>query len=203
MSAMTRHTHEPDAHMAPRLLADHVALDLINTVEQVDGVPTDRWQGNADVMDWLVATGLVAQAERPKKLPEDLLVAARALREVVRGAVHKRKHGEAVDLAALNCILAQGASHLELRRDRDGAVTVHRCHDRTGASGWLAPLAEAAAELLASGDFALIRKCESDDCALWFYDRTRSHRRRWCSMALCGNRHKVASFRKRNEAAAG
>jgi predicted RNA-binding Zn ribbon-like protein len=35
-----------------------------------------------------------------------------------------------------------------------------------------------------------------------FYDRTKSHKRRWCSMALCGNRHKVAEFRKRRQGVA-
>jgi predicted RNA-binding Zn ribbon-like protein len=36
---------------------------------------------------------------------------------------------------------------------------------------------------------------------LWFLDKSKSHTRRWCSMGLCGNRHKVASFRKRKAAA--
>ena len=61
----------------------------------------------------------------------------------------------------------------------------------------LAPLAEAAAHLLATADFTLVRKCEDHACTLWFLDRTKSHRRRWCSMALCGNRNKVAAFRQR------
>jgi predicted RNA-binding Zn ribbon-like protein len=39
---------------------------------------------------------------------------------------------------------------------------------------------------------------------LWFFDRTKSHRRRWCSMAVCGNRHKAARFRaSRRDGAAG
>lgn len=46
-------------------------------------------------------------------------------------------------------------------------------------------------------DFNLVRKCEDSDCVLWFVDKTKAHRRRWCSMALCGNRNKVASFRQR------
>jgi predicted RNA-binding Zn ribbon-like protein len=50
---------------------------------------------------------------------------------------------------------------------------------------------------LVAGDFSLIRRCEHPECVLWFYDRTKAHKRRWCSMALCGNRHKVAQFRKR------
>jgi predicted RNA-binding Zn ribbon-like protein len=55
--------------------------------------------------------------------------------------------------------------------------------------------------LLATGDFSLVRRCENAACVLWFYDRTRSHHRRWCSMARCGNRHKVAAFRKRRRGA--
>jgi predicted RNA-binding Zn ribbon-like protein len=64
----------------------------------------------------------------------------------------------------------------------------------------LVPVAEAVARLLAEGDFKLVRKCESADCTLWFHDRTKSHHRRWCSMALCGNRAKVAAFRARQKA---
>ncbi|WP_327229156.1 CGNR zinc finger domain-containing protein [Achromobacter xylosoxidans] len=33
-----------------------------------------------------------------------------------------------------------------------------------------------------------------------FHDKTKSHRRRRCSMALCGNRMKVAAFRSRQKA---
>ncbi|NEJ40784.1 CGNR zinc finger domain-containing protein, partial [Rhizobium ruizarguesonis] len=39
------------------------------------------------------------------------------------------------------------------------------------------------------------------DCTLFFLDTTKSHRRRWCSMALCGNRMKVAAFRSRKQEA--
>jgi predicted RNA-binding Zn ribbon-like protein len=42
-----------------------------------------------------------------------------------------------------------------------------------------------------------VRRCEGVDCVLWFYDRTKAHRRRWCSMEGCGNRAKVARFRSR------
>ena len=61
----------------------------------------------------------------------------------------------------------------------------------------LGPVAEAAAELIANGDFSLIRRCENPQCVLWFYDRTKAHVRRWCSMAACGNRHKVTAYRGR------
>jgi predicted RNA-binding Zn ribbon-like protein len=63
----------------------------------------------------------------------------------------------------------------------------------------LMPIGEAIARLLVEGDFDLVRQCESTDCTLWFYDRTKSHHRRWCSMSMCGNRAKVAAFRARQK----
>ncbi|QCW28702.1 hypothetical protein FE772_10180 [Lysobacter enzymogenes] len=79
------------------------------------------------------------------------------------------------------------------------ARTAPRRRAAVGDPAWraLAPLGEAAAQLLAELDFALVRQCEHSDCVLWFHDTTKSHRRRWCAMALCGNRHKVSEFRKR------
>jgi predicted RNA-binding Zn ribbon-like protein len=62
----------------------------------------------------------------------------------------------------------------------------------------LGQVAEAVAQLLVEGDATLVKQCEHLDCILWFYDRTKAHKRRWCSMATCGNRYKAAQFRKRN-----
>ena len=39
---------------------------------------------------------------------------------------------------------------------------------------------------------------ENDECRLFLLDRSRAHRARWCSMAVCGNRNKVASFARRH-----
>jgi predicted RNA-binding Zn ribbon-like protein len=61
----------------------------------------------------------------------------------------------------------------------------------------LQPLAEAIADLVSHADFRLIRACEGSACTLMFLDKTKAHARRWCSMALCGNRAKVAAHRAR------
>ena len=42
-----------------------------------------------------------------------------------------------------------------------------------------------------------IRECAAADCALVFYDESRSNNRRWCSMQRCGNRAKVRAHRAR------
>lgn len=61
----------------------------------------------------------------------------------------------------------------------------------------LGSIAEGVGSLLADGEFSRVKQCEHPDCVLWFYDRTKAQRRRWCSMAICGNRVKAAQFRKR------
>ncbi|HVV23059.1 MAG TPA: CGNR zinc finger domain-containing protein [Pseudonocardiaceae bacterium] len=104
--------------------------------------------------------------------------------------------------------------HPAVDRCNEILATDHRYgalrHDsRTGRTEWterrawstprqlLVPPIAAIAHLLATGDHGLVRKCESPACTLWFYDRTKSHRRRWCSMAVCGNREKARNHRRR------
>jgi predicted RNA-binding Zn ribbon-like protein len=181
-------------------IGDHPALDLINTVMQVDGRPVDLWQDDAAVLGWLRQAGY-ASAAGERSAPAGLLAQARALRELVRTLLRERKEGRDIDAAPLNAALAQARRQLVLIKEDDGALRLETRYAGASAGELLAPLAEAAAALLATGDFQLIRACESADCTLWFLDRTKSHRRRWCSMAQCGNRHKVASFRQRQAAA--
>jgi predicted RNA-binding Zn ribbon-like protein len=62
----------------------------------------------------------------------------------------------------------------------------------------LAPMARALAQLIAAGRGAGIRQCANPGCVLYFRDRSRARRRRWCSMAVCGNRMKVAAHARRH-----
>ncbi len=184
---------------AIQVAADHPALDLLNTVAQIDGQPRDSWNSDADVADWLTRMGWHSEAVLAAANETGLLDAGRGLRETVRQLVSRRKNGEAIDPAPLNALMAEAASHPELVVDGADGWRVERRRQLETARQLLAPVAEVAADLLATGDFDLIRKCEDAACTLWFYDRTKSHRRRWCSMAVCGNRHKVAAFRQRQQ----
>jgi predicted RNA-binding Zn ribbon-like protein len=122
------------------------------------------------------------------------------LRDAVRKVVLDRKAARPLDFAPLNRALSHASRHIELVTSEDGIAITSRYSTET-ADSILAPLAEAAADLLMNVDFKLVRKCEDADCVLWFVDRTKSRRRRWCSMALCGNRNKVAAFRRRQDSA--
>ncbi|MGH8445660.1 MAG: CGNR zinc finger domain-containing protein [Solimonas sp.] len=182
----------------PYRIADHPALDLLNTVASPEGAPVDFWQSDADVERWLEVldpnTPSGGTAKRGALLNE-----ARRLREAVRELVEQRKAGKRSDPAVLNEYLREAGSYAQLEWSRTGAPSLARVHAQGTPRARLGPLAESAAQLLADGDFTLVRCCEHPDCILWFYDRTKSHRRRWCNMATCGNRYKVAEFRKRQQ----
>ncbi|MGA8034699.1 MAG: ABATE domain-containing protein [Candidatus Acidiferrales bacterium] len=191
----------PATNRAPRsgpiFLAGHLALDFLNTQMRLKGVLVDVFQRDQDVLDWLNQAGLPAASTGRGGANNSLLDSARALRENIRSLVQKRKGGRRGDPSLLNRFLFGAESHSRLVWNKSRALkveTVRRCHTHEAILG---PVAEAAADLLANADFRFVKRCKDETCVLWFSDNTRSHHRRWCSMALCGNRHKVAAYRRR------
>lgn len=184
----------------PFLIADHPALDLLNTVSQVDGQLQDEWRTGQDVRVWFgrvgMALGLPAECN-----DSELLARVRCLRETLGVLIRARHAGEVSDPTVLNGFLRHAAHYPHLDWPTEGAPSLRQVGLQASLGRALAPLAEAGAWLLAEGDFRRVRQCEHPDCILWFYDRTKANRRRWCSMALCGNRHKVAEHRKRQKQA--
>jgi predicted RNA-binding Zn ribbon-like protein len=65
----------------------------------------------------------------------------------------------------------------------------------------LAMIARETIFLFGSDRAAQIRQCQADVCTLLFVDTSRRGDRRWCSMAGCGNRAKLAEFRRRRRQA--
>jgi predicted RNA-binding Zn ribbon-like protein len=149
------------------------------------------------VLAWLDQAGLPNSKLGSGGVSLSLLRSARTLRENVRSLVEKRKAGLRGDPSLLNSFLDHATSYPRLVWRTPSMLTVERIQRRGTPKGILAPIAEAAAVLLATADFCLVKRCEDQACVLWFSDQTKSHRRRWCSALLCGNRHKVAAYRKR------
>ncbi|MCI0689875.1 MAG: CGNR zinc finger domain-containing protein [Sporichthyaceae bacterium] len=61
------------------------------------------------------------------------------------------------------------------------------------------PVAHSAGELLMSGPLERIGECPS--CGWLFLDTSRNGTRRWCSMATCGSRDKMARYHRRQRRA--
>ncbi|HSW41707.1 MAG TPA: CGNR zinc finger domain-containing protein [Patescibacteria group bacterium] len=63
-------------------------------------------------------------------------------------------------------------------------------------------VAEPLVALVARGEADRLRICANDGCRWVFHDTSPTGRRRWCSMASCGNRAKAARHRARKRAPA-
>jgi hypothetical protein len=48
------------------------------------------------------------------------------------------------------------------------------------------------------GSWHRFRLCADPSCTTVFYDRSKNHSAKWCSMQTCGNRNKVRAFRRRH-----
>jgi predicted RNA-binding Zn ribbon-like protein len=160
--------------------------------ELVDVLESDR-----DVIAWLKQAGFPVPADDTELERSSLLHSARKLRESIRSLVEKRKEGRRADPSVLNGYLAASQSYFKVVWSRSHSLRIDTVRRQDTVESILAPVAEAVAELLATADFELVKRCEDESCVLWFSDQTKSHHRRWCSTQICGNRHKVAAYRKR------
>lgn len=193
-------------------VADAPGLDFLNSVATPVDEPVD-WIGNGEgLLGWLEQARMVPHealaALRAQYAPADFDAVAgqaRALREWFRAFVHARKGqplsaADLRELEPLNRLLERDEQHSELVAHASGSessfeLRVRRRH-KTPES-LLMPIAEALAKLVCDEDFTHVKACEGPRCTLLFADHTRGHARRWCSMAICGNRAKVAAHRKR------
>jgi predicted RNA-binding Zn ribbon-like protein len=181
------------------LIADDIALDFLNTRYGVGAERRECLRSDDDVLAWAHRAGLTAGNAAPSGgKPGALLKVALELRESGRRLIQQRKLGEVGNASLLNRILALDTSYEQLTWGKTSSPTLIRHRVIASPEALLVPVAAAFARLIVHGDFSMVRECESADCTLWFYDRTKSHKRRWCSMALCGNRAKVAAFRDRH-----
>ena len=180
-------------------LADNLALDFINSEYGVDDKRHDCFTDDQSVAGWLMRAGLLPDIHA-RQVPGGLLTEARELRNTARIIVKAAMNGVPADLAVINRVLEVGRPIRKLEWDNDVRqfrVAVYQSAGNPASLLW--PIADALMSLITSDKFEFVRQCEAHDCILLFHDLSKSHRRRWCSMATCGNRMKVAAFRARKK----
>ena len=174
-----------------RFRGGHPALDLTSTLQgRLKGTPRELLAEPEDLARWLVAAGL---ASSEITCDQDAVLVARELREAIHQLAHARLAGARLPVRArriLNQVARRGSAPMQLTSEGDALLA-------GDALQRLALVANEAIALLGGTARGRIRKCENEGCAVLFVDLSRSGARRWCSMAACGNRHKVAEFRRR------
>ena len=200
-------------HRPPAIfIADSLGLDFLNSVATPVDAPIDWLNSGAGLLRWL-AEAKLAPADaldelKARAMPGELdKVAgeARVLREWFRGFV--RKHmgrplppKALAELGPLNKLLQRDETFRQISRHhaRDGdRFELQFMRRWRSPESLLLPIAEALAKFVVEEDFTRVKACEGQNCTLVFADHTRGQARRWCSMALCGNRAKQAAHRNR------
>lgn len=184
-------------------VGNQLCLDFVNTQVVASGSTVDLLGDFDGLLAWSREAGILSDPEagdlaarwRGDALADLAFAKAVAFRDALRTTAQSVAGGGVVPeqaLVAINDLLRSRKGHLEIARTGTGFETRFR-HRFAEPADVLVPIAEAAAELLSDGDLSLVKKCESAACILYFYDTTKNHGRRWCSMAACGNRAKVAA----------
>lgn len=182
----------PDTRDGFTFRAGHLALDLpVTLAGRRKPRPTELLATPADLDRWLVAAGL---AEAAPGADASALEAARALREACYRLARSAFAGEAFAPADTATVTSCAAVPPPRPLLTPGGLR----WERAGVGSLLAVIGREAATLFGGPHATRIRACSGPGCAILFLDLSRSADRRWCSMTACGNRAKVAAFRKRH-----
>jgi predicted RNA-binding Zn ribbon-like protein len=169
-------------------------------------------RGPDDFAAWLDATGMCSTGPDGAGLggvspavDEEIFAKALALREAISALITATVAGDSAPEAAAGCVnqwLALPPERPVLRLEAGVPVLGPAPAART-PRGVLAMIAADAAELLGTDLRERLRICPGPGCRGRFLDDSPAGRRRWCSMAVCGNRSKAAAHRQAAHAAAG
>lgn len=187
-----------------RLLGGRLSVNFVNASTSNSELSWEDligFLGSVRIVSSERGTQLLILPQSDPQAADGLLLKARRLSGNVRLAFSALVRKQTVApkwIEPVNEILQITEGHDELVHE-GGAWRIEFIAREAGLDWLLAALARSAAEIMAEGARARLRLCANPNCGLFFYDDSRTHRRRWCSMTTCGNRSKVAAFaRKRS-----
>lgn len=165
---------------------------FVNSVDLQDG-PEQLTDPNS-LKAWLVAHGLL---ESSAEVSESDLNHAIALREAMRGVIGGNSGSRVypLDVGTLN--EAAAASRIRMRFGGNGRPRLEPEAD--GAVGAMGRLVAALYTGMQDESWPRLKLCGSGSCRWAFFDRSKNHSSRWCTMASCGNRAKARRFRAQHK----
>jgi predicted RNA-binding Zn ribbon-like protein len=186
-----------------RFIGGRLALDFVNSVPPNSELVWNQFIAfleSARIVTPERAVELMALNRSDTQAAESLVQKAQRLAAALRLAFNSVLHRQRPMrewIEPVNEILRITDGHDELiLTDNDWEIQF--VASESGLEWLLAAVARSAAEIIAEGPRARLRLCANPRCGLFFYDTSRTHRRRWCSMTVCGNRHKAAAFAHRH-----
>ncbi|MCZ7533053.1 MAG: CGNR zinc finger domain-containing protein [Acidimicrobiia bacterium] len=167
-----------------------VVRRFINTLDVEDGV--DLLEGIEESARWLREQGLLDN--------EDTFTANDAqkmttFREALRGLLGARHSGSQLSPETVDRLDEVARAAGLTAQIHDQRWVLKSCSP--GVDGALGKLVVIMLNAISDGTWDRLQVCENDRCQWAFYDHSRSHTGRWCSMSVCGNRAKQRAWRAR------
>jgi predicted RNA-binding Zn ribbon-like protein len=192
------------------LVGGRLWLDFVNTDDARLGTRLDTIASFEHFVEWLAVAGVVdaeraaALQRRAREQPSGAaaaLVEARRMRAALRGLAEQGRGDGGLKardnaLAEINRILGRSVGTRRVETTDAGGYARSFVSVGDAFGGLVIPVVESAVDSLVNGELARVRICADRRCPRVFVDLTRSHTRRWCDMATCGNRAKAARVRK-------
>lgn len=141
------------------------------------------WVRAAFQLDVSVSDGAYAQALRLR----------RALWELIGAGLEGARLP-----AQAESVLNAAARHAPMTRQLDKSAAGWHWHTPLRLAEVMSSVARDAIELLAVEERSRLRQCAGHNCALVFFDDSRSGRRRWCAPQRCGDRTRARDYRARS-----
>jgi predicted RNA-binding Zn ribbon-like protein len=164
---------------------------FVNTADLEAG--EDELVDAPGLVGWLADRGLVVG---PVYATRADAAQAREMREALRELL-RANNGIDVDRDRASATLDEAARRTGLAV-RFGDGDMRFVPTRTGVAGGLAQVLGAVGHSMFDGSWTRLKACRSDTCRWAFVDHARNQSRQWCDMAVCGNRAKARTFRRRH-----
>lgn len=174
-------------------VGNHPATDLCNTRPILHGQPVELLPDFDALVAWCLQAGVPVPGSAQssgRRVRSDAVAFARDLREVLRAVLEEPRPRDA-DVAALNQLLLDevGMVQVQLVTDAPDPLILRA---GTDVAQLRLDLALATLDIFRQ-DVRRVHRCANPACVLLFLDVSKARRRRWCDMAVCGNRAKAAA----------
>ncbi len=189
-------------------VANDLCLDLVNTEIVEHGQPVDLLLSYEHLLDWLAEANLISSSNlkilkkwKNSEEANDVFAQAKTLRASYHQLAEDLIEGKTPSpslIKQINTLMAQDSMYPQLKQSVD-RYQIDFVREIKQPIDLMPVLAALPIDLLTQKDLDLVRKCGNPACVRYFYDSTKNHKRRWCSMDGCGNLMKVQRFRQKNK----
>ena len=180
-------------------ISGQLCLDFCNTFDHMQTPPEyDFFPDRAVVLRWGQAAGILSAGSKDLPLAEERslkkLLQTRALIFKLLFPFTCSTLPSRTDLDLFNTLLQEKTAKTKIVLDGSGFSLIFSTDDALEQIEY--EVMHSTSNLLLSITPGRLKQCEG--CGWLFYDMSRTHARRWCTMQLCGNRAKARRHYERS-----